>query len=395
MKPSLPLLYPKDLLTEGKDVFFAPLNIPFERRLQTLVIVLWLLALPISMVISILIAAALGAAWFYGSSNLASLGAGIVVAYVATYLFYRPYQRKGAKIRRFLNSRFFQTLSNLFCQFFPSRVLFDGLSLEESENADLVEAQFFRKGERYLCCCHPHGLFGLSVWGAFVANPTNIHGGHVALHKLIHGAKRSLRSTVHTMTVNFRIPAWREWLLVLGFCDVERKTLIRCMREDPDTTLGHISVLVPGGAAESVYCTEATLTLKHRKGFVKIAVETGCHLVPVYTFGETKLYKPWTRNRRVLSILQRLQKALGIGTPLVCGRGVFNYGFGMLPHREMLTTVVGKPIPVARCVDPETGKAPADVVDRVHQQYVDALTDLYQRYQPLFDKKGPSSLVLQ
>ena len=31
--------------------------------------------------------------------------------------------------------------------------------------------------------------------------------------------------------------------------------------------------------------------LKSRKGFVRLAMEEGAHLVPIYVFGETSLYK--------------------------------------------------------------------------------------------------------
>lgn len=389
--PELPLLYRRDLLSEGKDRFFAPLHIPFERRLQTLAILLWILALPVSILICTIILAIVGLTWVYVSQHLAMFFAGLLVAYLCSYLLSKPFQCKGSRWTKFTRTRVFRVISSLFCQYFPSRVVFDGLTVDECEKHGIVEREFFQAGKRYLCCCHPHGLFGLGVWGAFVAKPSNPRGGHAALSRILHGNPRAstmFQYTAHTMGVNFNIPVWREWLLSIGFRDVEKRTLLSCLAEDPTTTLGHIAFLVPGGASESVNCTEPILTLKNRKGFVKIALLTGCHLVPVFSFGETKLYKPLTRNRRVLSLLRRVQKLIGLGTPLVCGRGVFNYGFGILPHREALTTVVGKPIPVEK----NESFTSADV-DALHAKYVAAIGSLYRRYQPVFDPSGPTELT--
>jgi 1-acyl-sn-glycerol-3-phosphate acyltransferase len=50
--------------------------------------------------------------------------------------------------------------------------------------------------------------------------------------------------------------------------------------------------LVVGGTAESLYVRPHTmdLVLKRRKGFVRIAAETGASLVPVICFGENDLF---------------------------------------------------------------------------------------------------------
>ena len=56
---------------------------------------------------------------------------------------------------------------------------------------------------------------------------------------------------------------------------------------------GKALVLVVGGAEESLdaHPGRSTLTLAKRKGFVREALVTGAHLVPVYSFGENDVYK--------------------------------------------------------------------------------------------------------
>lgn len=386
--PKKQLSFPKGLLTEGKEQFFAPVKIPRQRRLQTFVIVLWLLALPIC---AIGLFTSLAVLYWIGTSY-EHIGPIVVAFLVGLYsvllILHRPQRRAGVKFQKLLNTPFYRWLSNHMCQFFPSRVVFDGLGDGSgSANVDRVKQEFFNPSKKYLVCWHPHGLFGLSLWTAFIANPSAVEGGHRAIHALCYAKNAPMRVVGHTMRVNFYIPWWREWLLLLGFCDVERETLLHCL--SPERPGGHISCLVPGGAAESVNCTEPILKLKDRKGFIKIALQTGCSLVPVYAFGETKLYKPFTRNRKTLRLLRKVQKLIGVGTPLVCGRGIFNYGFGFLPHREPIVSVIGKPIAVPRM--PQFTK---EDVDRVHEQYVAAVKDLYRRHQPLYDPTGPEELEL-
>jgi len=61
---------------------------------------------------------------------------------------------------------------------------------------------------------------------------------------------------------------------------------------DPPSTLragpGSSITIVVGGAAESLSAHPGTadLTLKRRKGFIKLAIRTGASLVPVFSFGE-------------------------------------------------------------------------------------------------------------
>lgn len=54
-------------------------------------------------------------------------------------------------------------------------------------------------------------------------------------------------------------------------------------------------MLAVGGATESLYCKPNTcdLVLERRKGFVRVALQTGASVVPVLNFGENELYNTY------------------------------------------------------------------------------------------------------
>jgi hypothetical protein len=292
---------------------------------------------------------------------------------------------------------------------------------------------------RYLFCAHPHGLFSFSVWCTFNC--------WTRFYERLFD-KRGFITTVHTLAANFRFAVWREILLDFRFSDVAPTTLHHALggveathcrtrarsrgakaargRKSEATptaptlsrpavpkqhkraaALPRVSLLVPGGAEESVNCTEPRLTLAKRKGFVRIALQTGASLVPMYTFGETELYRPVTKHPLVIRALMKLEKMTGIGTPLVIGHDVFNI---FTPKRRKLRTVFGKPIDVRkywRAMPPsevadavgstELGKKPGPYftdadVERLHGEYVAALEALFTKYRPRLDPDGPAAL---
>lgn len=70
-----------------------------------------------------------------------------------------------------------------------------------------------------------------------------------------------------------------------------------------------------------------------------------------------------------------MKSLLGWTLPLVHGRGIWNYSYGLLPFRRPLTTVIGKPIPVKRIANPTA----ADI-DGYHELYKAALLALHERW---------------
>ncbi|KAI0225401.1 diacylglycerol O-acyltransferase 1 [Massospora cicadina] len=183
-----------------------------------------------------------------------------------------------------------------------------------------------------------------------------------------------LKIRLLTLESNFRIPIYREFLLSMGFASVSRKSITTILDLGP----GNSCLIVIGGAEESLESKpeSANLVLAHRLGFVRMAIIKGADLVPVFGFGENQLYDQvdnkngtWTR-----SFQTRLKHAFGFTLPLFYGRGIFTYNFGMLPHRLPLNVIVGSPISVQQNPDPSK-----EMVQAVHAQYLQALTNLYNR----------------
>lgn len=133
------------------------------------------------------------------------------------------------------------------------------------------------------------------------------------------------------------------------------------------------------------------LTLKKRKGFVRVALETGACLVPVFGFGENNTYycaeNPPGSWLRVLQ--EKSLRFLGFSIPLFHGRGIFNYDMGLIPFRTPLTIVVGKPI---EC--PKIQKPSREDVNKYHALYVQGLTDLYNQHKDLYDKEREADMKI-
>ena len=76
------------------------------------------------------------------------------------------------------------------------------------------------------------------------------------------------------VSVLFRFPFFRELYLGFGMCDVSKDSIIHlCSKEGG----GNAAIVVVGGAAEALDARpgSATLHLKNRKGFVRMALITG------------------------------------------------------------------------------------------------------------------------
>lgn len=153
-------------------------------------------------------------------------------------------------------------------------------------------------------------------------------------------------------------------------------------------------MIAVGGSQEVIHARPGNyhLVLKDRKGFIKIAMQTGASLVPVFSFGENDIYdQPQNENGSKLSNLQNFVKRLtGITPPIVIGRGFLQYSFGLIPRRHPITTFVGAPIDVTLNPSP-TDKE----INELHLKFIDKLKHLFNDHVKQLSTNSKVELIIE
>ena len=94
--------------------------------------------------------------------------------------------------------------------------------------------------------------------------------------------------SLYRLTRIFNIPFYELFLSMMGICDASKESCNYILKQGN----GNSILLVLGGSKEALDArpsSEYFLTLKSRKGFIKIALANGASLVPVFSFGENDL----------------------------------------------------------------------------------------------------------
>ena len=336
------------------DRIFAPLNIPLRRRCQTLAIIVWWL-LPWSCLL-LTVVLLRSDRWYI------SVG---MVLYITWMIAFRKYHKEGGHRQQWLRRSFwwkwyageygiFMCTSFIFAflEFFPIHL---------HKTCDLPADR------SYIFGCHPHGIISLGSFGNFATEATGFE-------KLFPGI--NLRFLV--LNSNFQIPFYELFLTAMGICDASKESCNYILEQGK----GNSILLVLGGSKEALDARPSSdyrLTLKSRKGFVKIALANGASLVPVFSFGENDLYEqvPNPRGSILRSVQTILQKKMGYSLPLFHGRGIFQYKFGLLPNRHPIDAYVGQPIEVPKL---SLQEITPQIIDEYHQKYMDALVRLFDTY---------------
>lgn len=319
-------------------ISFAPLRIPLKRRIQTLAVLFGVFIAFLAHVTGLVLWLVLFLSKYW---PIAIFYATIIIVFDRD----RPSQggRRFSVIRNLAIWRY-------FCDYFPIK---------------LVKTAHLDGNKNYIFGFHPHGIITAGAFGNFATEGTDF--SHVF---------PGIKPYLLTLKILFKFPFFRDFFMGFGICDVSKASIRRICEA---STGGNAAIIIIGGAAESLdaHPGSCTLTLKDRKGFIRMALQTGANLVPVYSFGENELYNQANNPRG--SLLRRLQdrirRWLTFAPVLFYGRGIFQYNFGFLPFRRKITTVVGAPIQVVKRSNP----TPAEV-NRLHQLYVKRLKELFDRH---------------
>lgn len=337
--------------------FAPPWRTTLKRRKETTSLLIFVMLLPLSLV-----------AWYWA---VVFLLFPLTTLPMMAYLYWAHYIDKSGETGS--RTPFLRKLpiSQHFADYFPVR-------MHVEPDCKLPA------GKPHILAYHPHGIIGL---GALASNATLLPQNfpHLDVRLL-------------TLDTNLKIPWIREFYLWSGICSASRRSISNLLGK------GSSVMLVVGGAAEALSTRPGTnrLTLANRHGFVRLAVEHGADLVPVFSFGENNAYSVvstdsdgWARRTQ-----NYLQKKMGFSMPIFYGRGIFNYSFGFLPHRRPMDVVVGAPIKVTQAPEHLRGRALTDteegkeLVMKYHRLYVEALAKLYDKHKGRFDMRRRESMQI-
>ncbi|KAI1334008.1 diacylglycerol acyltransferase-domain-containing protein [Xylariaceae sp. FL0016] len=259
---------------------------------------------------------------------------------------------------------------HLFAGYFPARL---------HKTHDLPPTR------KYIFGYHPHGIISHGAWAAFATDA-------LGFSEKFPGITNSLL----TLDSNFRIPFYREYVLGMGVRSVSKESIVNILTKGGSNGegMGRGVTVVIGGARESLEAEPGMLRLilKERKGFIKLAVRCGADIVPVLAFGENALYDQLRpREHPLVHKLQMfILKVWKFTLPFLHGRGIFNYDVGLMPYRRPLNVVVGAPIKVR-----QSDRVVPEEINRLHHLYVQELEKLWDRYKDEFapDRKEEMQIL--
>ncbi|XP_075850973.1 2-acylglycerol O-acyltransferase 3-like [Microcebus murinus] len=230
----------------------------------------------------------------------------------------------------------------------------------------LVKTAELPPNQNYVVGSHPHGIVCASTTCNF-----STEGNGFSKHF------PGIQTCQTGLSGLFCLPVYRDYIMSYGVRPVNRQSLDFVLSQPKR---GQAVVIAIGGAHEALYANpgQHCLTLRKRKGFVRLALRHGASLVPVYSFGENDIFRlkafadgSWQFRCQVI-----FKKLLGITPCIFWGRSLFlANSWGLLPFAVPITTVVGRPIPVPRRLHPTT-----DEVDHYHAVYMKALEQLFEEH---------------
>jgi len=209
-----------------------------------------------------------------------------------------------------------------------------------------------KRNKNYMIGYHPHALYGIGM--SNISKELYVKFG---TNTLFTGAN-----------IVLQIPFLRRFMTSWGFTSASAEAMKKNLQLPyPRNVIMH----TPGGIAEMFYgLEEEQIVLEKRKGFCKLALQTGAHLVPSYTHGANQVYsRRWGPDSFAFKLSCKLRVSIVYFT------GLFDIPFSPCPRRKRLIVCIGKPIEVDKVEKPTDEQVVA-----LHSKYVKELKALFDRY---------------
>uniref|UniRef100_A0AC34FEH7 Acyltransferase n=1 Tax=Panagrolaimus sp. ES5 TaxID=591445 RepID=A0AC34FEH7_9BILA len=272
---------------------------------------------------------------------------GIAIPYYFWYQYDRDTPRRGGRtipcFRRL-------PLWHYFAQYFSAR---------------LIKTAELPANRNYMFGCHPHGVLCFGTYISFGTEATHFSQRFPGLHP-----------HMVTLPIQFRFPIRRELFLAAGIITSDPDSIEYVLNKKEK---GQVICVVPGGAEEALDCHQDNydLTLNKRKGFIRLAIKNNTALVPVYCFNENMTYMqfPNPKGSYVRNLQCLIKDIIGFAPTVFAGTGFFNRYVGFMPFPAQITTVVGAPIDTPYHPNP-----PQELIDKVHQEYIKSLINLFEQH---------------
>lgn len=216
--------------------------------------------------------------------------------------------------------------------------------------------------KKYLFVTAPHGVFPFANLSLMPSLPYVVG---VGTHALV-------------ATAVMHCPIFRQCIALLGAIDCSAPIAKNALSQ------GRSLGIIVGGIAEIFESTknDEIVVLKKRKGFVKLALQTGTAMIPVYAFGNTEVLSciadPW-------GILQRISRKLKFSLTIPFGRF-----FLPIPRHVPLAVVMGKPIEVPVKTNPTN-----EEIDHYHRIFVEEITNLFNRHKAAYGWKHKKLIIAE
>jgi hypothetical protein len=210
---------------------------------------------------------------------------------------------------------------------------------------------------RYIFFEFPHGIFPM---GEFISASVI---REITPNKMICGSGAN---------VVFMFPVMRQIMAWIGTKPAGKEYFSQTFEE------GNYAAVIPGGIAE-MYLVDKnnkeveSIYFKNRGNTVKMAIQQGANIIPVFFFGNTQLFSVIGSNNWLAKLSRKLKASI-----------VFFYGRNYLPvpYRHPLKMISGEIVEVKQIDNPSEQE-----IQEIMEKVIKSIQDVYEKKKPVWEKR--------